>query len=131
MVEILKKELKMPFNEAVKHVEKIVQEEGFSILLVKAIHEIFEKKLGVKDYPRYTMILACGAKFAKAGLDVSKNTGLLYPCSFVVYEEGEAVFVSHSSIMKIASEIGFAPADMMQPVIEMTGKAVHAAWVRF
>ncbi len=124
MVEILKKRLN-------KHVEKIVEEEGFTVLLTKSIDEIFAKKLGIKDYPRYTSILGCGPKFAKAALDVSFNVGLLFPCSFVIYEEGGEVFVSHSSIMRMAPVLGFAPADKMQPVIEMTGEAVHKAWQRF
>ena len=130
MVEILKKQLAMAFDDAVKHVEQIVQEEGFSLIVTKSLDQIFAKKLGVTDYPRYSFILACGPKFAKAGLDVSKNVGLLYPCSFVIYEEEGQVFAAHSSIMKIAAEIGFAPADEMQPVIEMTSKAVHRAWSR-
>lgn len=41
------------------------------------------------------------------------------------------VFVSHSSIMKMAVELGFAPVEEMQPVIDMTGEAVHRAWSRF
>jgi uncharacterized protein (DUF302 family) len=131
MVEILKKKLNMDFDEAVKHVEKIVQEEGFGLLTSKSLHTIFEQKLGAKEYPRFTMICVCGPKFAKAALDVSVDVGLLFPCSFVVYEEKGDIFVSHASIMKIAAEIGFAPADEMQPVIEMTGKAVDAAWSRF
>jgi len=41
------------------------------------------------------------------------------------------VYVSHVSIMKIAPEVGLASTEKMKPVIEMTGKAVHAAWERF
>ncbi len=130
MVDILKKELNMDFDKAVEHVEKIIVKEGFSHMLTKSIDEIFKKKLGI-DYDRYTIILACGPEFAKGALDVSKNVGLLFPCSFVVYEETGKVYVSHASIMKIAPEAGLAPADKMKPVIEMTGKAVHAAWIRF
>jgi len=130
MVDVLKKELNMDFDKAVKKVETIVEEEGFSLLLTKDLDKIFKKKLGM-DYPRYTMILACAPEFAKGALDVSKNAGLLFPCSFVVYEDEGKVFVSHISIMKIAPEIGLAPADEMQPVIDMTGEAVHKAWDRF
>jgi uncharacterized protein (DUF302 family) len=130
MVEILKKELKMNFDTAVKRVEKIVSEEGFNVMFVKSIDEIFKKKLGIKNYPKYTTILACGPEFAKTALDVSKDVGLLFPCSFVVYEEGDKIFVSHTSIMKIAPEIGLASHEEMKSVIEMTGKAVHAAWDR-
>ena len=130
MVDFLKKELDMDFDEAVERVETIVEEEGFSHMLTKEISMIFKKKLGI-DYPRYTIILACGPEFAKAALDVSKNVGLLFPCSFVVYIDAGKVYVSHISIMKIAPAIEIAPADEMQPVIEMTGKAVHKAWDRF
>jgi uncharacterized protein (DUF302 family) len=130
MVDILKKELNMSFDDAIAHVEKIIVEEGFSHMLTKSLDMIFKKNLGV-DYERYTIILACAPKFAKAALDVSKQVGLIFPCSFVVYEEDEKVFVSHASIMKIAPEAGLAPLDKMKPVIEMTGKAVHAAWERF
>jgi uncharacterized protein (DUF302 family) len=130
MVDILKKELEMDFDEAVAHVEKIIVEEGFSHMLTKSLDQIFKKKLNI-DYERYTIILACAPRFAKAALDVSKQVGLIFPCSFVVYEEDGKVFVSHASIMKIAPEAGLASLDKMKPVIEMTGKAVHAAWDRF
>ena len=131
MVEALKKKLEMDFDDAVKHVETIVKEEGFSVLMTKPIHAIFKEKLGVEGYPRYTMICACGAKLAKAALDISKNVGFLFPCSFVVYEDVGEIYVAHVSIMKIAPEIGLAPADEMQPVIEMTSEMVQRAWSRF
>lgn len=131
MVDFLKKELDMDFDEAVKHVEKIVQEEGFAHMLTKDIDKVFKQRLEVKEYERYTFILACSPKFAKAALDVSKNVGLLFPCSFVVYEDEGKTFVSHVSIMKIAPEVRLAPKDEMQPVIEMTSKDVRAAWEQF
>lgn len=131
MVDVLKKELKMDFDKAVDHVKTIVEEEGFSVMLVKGLDGVFRKKLGIKDYPRYTFILACGPQFAKAALDVSKEVGLLFPCSFAVYEDEGKIFVGHASIMKIAPEVGLAPEKEMEPVIKMTGEAVHKAWDRF
>lgn len=131
MVDYLKKELNMEFDAAVEHVRKITEEEGFSILLVKSIDEIFKKKLGIEDYPRYTTILACAPEYAKGALDVSKLMGYLFPCSFVVYEDEGKTFVGHVSIMKIGPEVGLAPAEEMTPVIKMTGEGVHRAWDRF
>jgi uncharacterized protein (DUF302 family) len=131
MVEPLKKVLDMNFEEAVKHVEKVIVEQGFSHMLTKNIDDIIKTKLGIDNYPRYTIILACAPQFAKAALDVSKNVGLLFPCSFAVYEDQGKVWVGHVSIMKIAPEVGLAPADKMGPVIEMTGAAVRAAWEKF
>ena len=131
MVDYLKKKLDMDFDDAVEHVKSIVEEEGFSVLLVKDIDKIFQKKLNIKNYPRYTTILACAPEYAKGALDVSKLVGYLFPCSFVVYEEDGNVYVGHVSIMKIAPEVGLAPADEMLPVIKMTGEGVHRAWDRF
>ena len=77
------------------------------------------------------MICACGAKLVKAAMGVSKNMGLLFPCSFVVYEEGKDIYVAHVSIMKIGPAIGLAYADEMQPVIKMTREMIGRAWSRF
>ncbi len=126
MVDVLKKELAMNFDEAVKHVEDIVKSEGFSVMLTKPIDEIFKKKLGIMDHPRYTTILACSAELAKMGLEASLNVGLVYPCSFVVSEEEGKIIVSHISTMKIAKEVGLATAEAMAPVIEKSGIMVKA-----
>ncbi len=130
MVEILRKTMpaSKSFDEIVEHVESIVAGEGFTVLLTKSIDKVIETKLGVKDYPRYTSIMACGADLAKAALDVDKNVGTLFPCSFVVYEEGSEIKVAHVSIMKIAAELELASKEGMAPVIKKTSERVHAAW---
>ncbi|TFG19400.1 MAG: DUF302 domain-containing protein [Promethearchaeota archaeon] len=130
MVDFLKKESSRSFDETVAHVEKVIQEEGFSHMLTKDIDAIFKKKMGI-DYPRYTIILACAPEYAKGALDVSWKMGLLFPCSFVVFEEDGKVLIAHTSIMKAGPELGLAPLDAMKPIIEMTSKGVHRAWDRF
>ena len=129
MVDFLKKESSRSFDDTVAHVEKVIQEEGFSHMLTKDIDKIFKKKLGI-DYPRYTTILACAPEFAKGALDVSWKMGLLFPCSFVVFEENGKVMIAHTSIMKAGPELGLASLEDMKPVIEMTGKGVHRVWDR-
>lgn len=59
VVVVLKKEVKMDFETAVKHVENAVTGADMSILLTKSIDAILRKKLGVMEYPRYTIVLAC------------------------------------------------------------------------
>ena len=128
MVDVLKKELGLPFEEAVKRVKGVV-EEDFSILMVKSIDEVMKNNLELPEEPeKYTTILACGADLAKMALDVSKNLGTLMPCSFVIYEENNRVYVSHVSIMKIASELELADPEAMKPVIEETGERVSRVW---
>jgi len=130
MVDILRKEINMDFDDAVKHVEKVISEEGFTVLMVKAIDQVIKYKLAVDDYPRYTSIMACGADLAKMALDVSKDVGTLFPCSFVVYEESNKIFVAHVSIMKMSTELGFVTEEKMAYVIEETSKRVQSAWGR-
>jgi len=128
MVDVLKKELSLPFEEAVERVKNIV-EEDFSVMMVKSIDEVLRKNLDLSEEPeKYTTILACGAGLAKMALDVSKNIGALMPCSFVVYEEDGKVYASHVSIMKIASELKLADQEAMKPVIEETGEHVSRVW---
>ena len=128
MVDVLRKQVHCSFDEAITRVEQACKDEGFGILLIKNIDEIFKKKLGLEIYPRFTTILACAPELAKAALDVSLDVGALFPCSFVVYENEGKIFVMHASIMKAAAETGLAPKDAMAPVIEMTGRRVHKVW---
>ena len=124
----LKKKSKLGFDETVKLVEIAAVEEGFSHIATKSMDAIFAEKLGITDYPRYTIILACHPKYAKAALDVSKDMGMLFPCSFTVFEEDGEVWIGHTSIMKMGPEVGLAPADDMMPVIECTGEGVTKVW---
>jgi len=128
MVEILRKEVSTNFDDTVQLVEEAVKAEGFSVLLVKSIDEVIKNKLGLKYYPRYTTILACGPDLAKMALDVSKDVGTLFPCSFVVYEENEKVIVAHVSIMKASVELSIVNSELMAPVIEKTSEYVQAVW---
>jgi len=128
MVEVVRKKVSYSYEEAIKKVENALSAEGFALLLTKDLSDIFKKKLGVEDYPKYSFILACKPELAKMALDVSKDTGTLFPCSFVVYEDGDEVYVGHSSIMQIAAETNLAPADDMAPVIYETGKSIGPVW---
>ncbi|MFW6071187.1 MAG: DUF302 domain-containing protein [Candidatus Bipolaricaulota bacterium] len=128
MVQVLKKELDLSFDEAVNKVIETVEEE-FSVLMVKSIDDVIRDNLGLEDYPlKYTTILACGPQLAKSALDVSEDMGTLMPCSFSVYEKDGRVFVSHISIMKIGAELGVADSEAMEPVIAETGGKVEKVW---
>jgi len=130
MADLLRKELNMSFDDAVARVEKLTAEEGFTVMLTKDIDKLLKMKLGLDTYPRYTSILACGPSFAKAALDISWKVALLFPCSFLVFEEEGKVIVGTTSVMAIAAEVGFADPEAMKPVIKMTEDAVQKLWDR-
>jgi hypothetical protein len=52
LIEPLKKEVTLSFDDAVRRVEAIVKEGGFSVLLTKSVDEILVQKLGLPAYPR-------------------------------------------------------------------------------
>ncbi len=129
MVDILRKRSDHGFEETVERVKRTCEEEGFTILMSKDMDAVFREKLGA-HMERYTLILACAPDLAKRAMDVSRDVGLLMPCSFVVYEEDGEVTVAHTSIMRAAVEIGLAPEDRMEDIIADTGRRVRAIWER-
>ncbi len=128
MVDVLRKEVLYDFDEAVKRVEEACMTEGFGVQLTKGLHDIFKQKLEIDDYPKYTVILVCNPQLAKKALDISKDMGTIFPCSFTVYEEDGKVKIAHTSIMKIGVEVGLAPKEAMKELIEETGKRVRKVW---
>ncbi|MBN2229691.1 MAG: DUF302 domain-containing protein [Candidatus Thorarchaeota archaeon] len=127
MVDVLRKEVSYSFDETVKRVEEACKSEGFGLLLTKGLDSVFKEKLGV-EHSRYTFILACAPELAKMALDASKDVGTLFPCSFVVYEDNDKIIVAHTSIMKVAADVGLASERSMASVIEETGKRVRKVW---
>jgi uncharacterized protein (DUF302 family) len=128
MVEVLRKEVPYGFDEAVKRVEDACVSEGFGLQLTKGVHDIFKEKLGIDNYPKYTVILVCNPQLAKIALDISKDMGMVFPCSFAIYEDDGKVKVAHTSIMKIGVEIGLVSGEDMESLIEETGKRIRKVW---
>jgi hypothetical protein len=120
MIEPLKKEVTLAFDDAVRRVEAIVNEGGFSVLLTKSVDEILVQKLGLPGYPRYTMILAC-TRTSPRWRSTSRRTSA--PCTRVASR-------SHLSIMKVTAAIGLAADAALAPVIHETEKRVTAVWNR-
>ena len=128
MVDVLRKEVPYGFEETVKKVEEACVSEGFGLQLTKGIHDILQKKLGIEDYPKLTAILVCNPNLAMRALDISKDMGTIFPCSFTVYEEDGKVKVAHTSIMKAGVELGLATQEDMEELIEDTGKRIKKVW---
>ena len=128
MVDVLRKESAYSFDETVKRVEEACVSEGFGLQLTKGIHDILKQKRGIDDYPKLTSIMVCNPDLAKTALDISKDMGAIFPCSFTVYEEDGKIRVAHVSIMKAGVELGLAPQDEMEELIEETGRRIKKVW---
>jgi uncharacterized protein (DUF302 family) len=128
MVDVLRKEVPYGFDEAVKKVEDACVSEGFGLQLTKGLHDVLKEKLGIDDYPKYTSVMVCNPHLAKRALEISKDMGTIFPCSFTIYEEDDKVKVAHTSIMKAGVELDLASQEDMKELIEETGKRIRKVW---
>ena len=88
-----KKEVTLPFTEAVLKTKDELSKEGFGILTEIDVKATLKKKLDV-DYENYIILGACNPPFALEALRAEKDIGLLLPCNIIVYEENGKTFVS-------------------------------------
>jgi uncharacterized protein (DUF302 family) len=88
-----KKQLDIPFAEAVKKAKTGLAEEGFGILTEIDVKATLKKKLDV-EYGNYIILGACNPPFAYQALQAEKEIGLLLPCNIIVYEDKGKVFAS-------------------------------------
>lgn len=88
-----RKQLNIPYAEAVEKTKRELAKEGFGILTEIDVKATLEKKLNI-DYENYMILGACNPPFALKALQSEKEIGLLLPCNVIVYEDQGKVFVS-------------------------------------
>ena len=88
-----KKQVSLPFLEAIEKTKEELKKEGFGILTEIDVKATMKKKLDI-DYDGYVILGACNPSFAHKALQIEKEIGLLLPCNVIVYEDTESVFVS-------------------------------------
>jgi len=88
-----KKQLAVPFEEAVEKTKEALMEEGFGVLTEIDVQATLKKKIGV-TFGNYMILGACNPPFAHKALEAEKEIGLLLPCNVIVYEDKGKVFVS-------------------------------------
>lgn len=88
-----KKELPLPFAEAIIKTKEELAKEGFGVLTEIDVKATLKKKLDA-DFGNYIILGACNPPFALKALQAEKEIGLLLPCNIIVYEDGGKTFVS-------------------------------------
>lgn len=88
-----KRQVNIPYQEAVDRTKEELNKDGFGILTEIDVKATLKKKLNV-DYDDYIILGACNPPFAYQALKVEKDIGLLLPCNIIVYDRNGQTFVS-------------------------------------
>jgi uncharacterized protein (DUF302 family) len=81
------------FDETIAKVTELLGENGFGILTEIDVQATLKKKIDV-DYKPYRILGACNPPFAYKSLQIEPNVGVMLPCNFVVWDEGDHRIVS-------------------------------------
>ncbi len=81
-----KKEVDLPFSQAVELVTEELKKKGFGILTKIDVKEKFKEKLGI-DFKNYVILGACNPALAHKAIEAEEDIGLLLPCNVVLYEK--------------------------------------------
>lgn len=120
-----RRELEVPFEEAVERAKTALSAEGFGVLCEIDIKGKLREKLGV-DFRNYTILGACNPSLAFEALQEELDLGLLLPCNVVVYEQDSKTVVAAIDAAKMMMVVGNENLDktartvneMLQRVIE-------------
>ena len=88
-----KKQVNIPYQEAIAKTKEELQKEGFGILTEIDVKATLQKKLDV-DFNKYIILGACNPPFAYQALQAEIDIGLLLPCNIIVYETEGKTFIS-------------------------------------
>lgn len=100
-----RRELEIPFDQAVQLTRDALAGEGFGVLCEIDIKEKLKEKLGV-DFRNYLILGACNPPLAYEALQEEIDLGLLLPCNVVVYEKDSKVAVGVIDAAKMMSVVG-------------------------
>src|SRR5688572_10536116 len=100
-----KRELEMPFHDAVERARPRLADEGFGVLCEIDIKEKLKEKLGV-DVRNYVILGACNPPLAFEALQEEIDLGLLLPCNVVIYDDGPGTIVGAVDAAMLMSVVG-------------------------
>lgn len=112
----MKKEVRLPFEEAHQRVKEALASEGFGVLTEIDVKETLKRKLDA-DFRPYRILGACNPPLAHEALSAEVDIGLLLPCNVIVYA-GEEEGTSVVGVLDPALQLGLTGRDDLAPLAE-------------
>ena len=113
----LKKEIDLPYEEAIERAKSALKEEGFGVLTEIDVKKTLKEKLNVDVRP-YIILGACNPPFAYKALEAEPEVGVLLPCNLIVRinekekteiilmnPEGAMSFIKNEKLEEISKEV--------------------------
>ena len=88
-----KREVFLPYPQAVQKAREELKKEGFGVLTEIDVRNTLKKKLEV-DFTDYIILGACNPPFAYKALQTEKDVGLMMPCNVIIYVDRGKTYVS-------------------------------------
>lgn len=104
------KTLKVPFEDAIKHVTEGLRANGFGVITEIPMHLKLKEKLDV-DFKKYTILGACNPSYAFKALQLEDKIGTMLPCNFLVIQQEHGV-VEVAAINPVASMMAIANREL-------------------
>ena len=115
--------------EAVKHVRKELQAEGFGVLCEIDVQATLKDKLGVEGDP-HVILGACNPRLAHQALETEPELGALLPCNVVVFRRDDTTHIAAIDAERMLSIVGneqLAPtaAQVRDKLARVVERAAH------
>lgn len=81
------KTLALSFDDALRHLEGALQQEGFGVISRIDIQNALKTKINV-DFRPYTILGACNPALAYEALKLEDKVGTMLPCNVIVQDTG-------------------------------------------
>jgi len=82
-----KKIVAVNLEQAEKNLREVLMQNGFGVITEINIKEKLNEKLGV-DFINYRILGSCHPPSAFESLEIDLDVGLLLPCNFVIWDNG-------------------------------------------